>query len=150
MPRDIDERKKRRALRKLRRAAELADQGLGPPLSDWEQSFLEELESRIETYGSAFADPMKGDLSEPLSAMQQKKLREIDRKARGKAKDRGGKKPGNRLRRQARAAPDEADAENAPGAGTPGPAAPPTPAAPPRPAETGRPVLRVICGGKSD
>ncbi|MEM0986004.1 MAG: hypothetical protein AAGJ32_07140 [Pseudomonadota bacterium] len=86
MPRDVDERKKRRALRKLRKAADMAEQGLGPPLSDWEQSFLEELEERIETYGSAFADPTKGDLSEPLSALQQRKLKEIDKKARGKAK----------------------------------------------------------------
>ncbi|MEO0753371.1 MAG: hypothetical protein AAFY85_01095 [Pseudomonadota bacterium] len=86
MPRDVDERKKRRALRKLRRAADLAEQGLGPPLSDWEVTFLEELEERIETYGSAFADPTKGNLEEPLSALQQRKLKEIDKKARGKSK----------------------------------------------------------------
>ncbi|MEM7767919.1 MAG: hypothetical protein AAF253_10590 [Pseudomonadota bacterium] len=91
MPRDVDERKKRQALRKLRKAADLAEQGLGPPLSDWEVSFLEELEERIETYGSAFADPTKGDLSEPLSARQKRKLKEIDKKARGKGKD--AKKP---------------------------------------------------------
>ena len=60
MPREVDERKKRAALRKLRRAAELAEQGLGPPLTDWEIAFLEEVEARVEKYGSAFADPMKG------------------------------------------------------------------------------------------
>ncbi len=86
MPREIDERKKRKALRKLRKAARLAEQGLGPPLSDWETQFLEEVEARIETYGSAFADPEKGGRDEPLSALQSLKLREIDKKARGKGK----------------------------------------------------------------
>ena len=86
MPREIDERKKRKALRKLRKAALLAEQGLGPPLSDWETQFLAEVEARIETYGSAFADPEKGAKDEPLSALQALKLREIDKKTRGKGK----------------------------------------------------------------
>lgn len=85
MPREVDERKKRAALRKLRRAAELAERGLGPPLSDWERDFLEEVEGRIEKFGSAFADPAKGSEGEALSGLQQAKLREIDKKARGKA-----------------------------------------------------------------
>mgnify|MGYP003649852156 CR=1 FL=1 len=89
MAREIDERKKRKALRKLRKAAELAQPGLGPPLSEWEQDFLKEVGERIETYGSAFADPEKGALDEPMSALQAHKLREIDKKARGK---RGGLK----------------------------------------------------------
>lgn len=84
MPREVDERKKRAALRKLRRAAALAEQGLGPPLSDWERAFLEEVEGRVEKYGSAFADPLKGGEGEALSGLQQAKLREIDKKARGK------------------------------------------------------------------
>jgi hypothetical protein len=48
--------------------------------------FLEEVEERIETYGSAFADLEKGAKDEPLSALQKQKLREIDKKARGKGK----------------------------------------------------------------
>ena len=84
MPREVDERKKRAALRKLRRAADLAAQGLGPPLTDWETAFLEEVEARIEKYGSAFADPMKGAEGEALSGLQQLKLKQIDKKARGK------------------------------------------------------------------
>lgn len=84
MPREIDERKKRKALRKLRKAADLAARGEGPELSDWEKEFLEEVEERIETYGSAFADPEKGNLEEPMSALQTRKLKEIDKKARGK------------------------------------------------------------------
>jgi hypothetical protein len=93
MGREVDERKKRAALRKLRKAAALAEQGLGPPLSDWEKQFLEEVEERIETYGSAFADPLKGSDGEALSSLQQMKLKEIDKKARGKARTGfGGKK----------------------------------------------------------
>ncbi len=86
MAREFDERKKRAALRKLRRAAELAARGLGPPLSDWETAFLAEVEARIERYGSAFADPSKGGRGEALSGLQQQKLKEIDRKARGKTR----------------------------------------------------------------
>ena len=104
MPRDVDERKKRKALRKIRKAAMLAEQGLGPPLSDWEKQFLEEVEERIETYGSAFHDPEKGAADEALSTLQHVKLREIDKKARGKGKsgfsNRGGfkRKTGPRVR----------------------------------------------------
>ena len=93
MPREIDERKKRKALRKLRKAAELAERGEGPPLSDWEREFLEEVEERIETFGSAFNDPDKGSLEEPMSALQAQKLREIDKKARGKGPGLKTKKP---------------------------------------------------------
>ena len=137
MPRDIDERKKRKALRKLRKAAELAEAGLGPPLSDWEREFLEEVEKRIETYGSAFADPAKGDREEPLSALQQVKLKEIDKKARGKAKARMGR--GGFSRKTARPAPVVEEA--------PEPAdAPQASNDPPRTA----PKLRVIDGGKTE
>lgn len=94
MPRDVDEKKKRKALRKIRKAALLAEQGLGPPLSDWEKQFLEEVEERIETYGSAFHDPEKGAADEALSSLQHIKLREIDKKARGKAKSSFGSKGG--------------------------------------------------------
>jgi len=85
MARDIDEKKKRKALRKLRKAAERAEAENGPGLSDWEREFVEEVEMRVEKYGSAFADPDKGNLDEPLSALQTRKLKEIDKKSRGKA-----------------------------------------------------------------
>ena len=99
MGREVDERKKRAALRKLRKAALLAEQGLGPPLSDWEREFLEEVQERIETFGSAFADPQKGSEGEALSSLQQVKLKEIDKKARGKA--RKGFKPKKGFSRKA-------------------------------------------------
>jgi len=124
MAREIDERKKRRALRKLRKAAALAEAGQGPALSDWEQSFLEELEARIDTYGAAFADPTKGDRSAPLSNLQEVKLKEIERKARGKR--RGGRVPaGDAASDSPGAEQDTAETD--------------TPA---------RPSLRVITGGR--
>ncbi len=114
MPRDIDERKKRKALRKIRKAAMLAEQGLGPPLSDWEKQFLEEVEERIETYGSAFHDSEKGAPDEALSALQHVKLREIDKKARGKAKSGFGSKGGFKRKSAPRIRQLNEDLEEAP------------------------------------
>lgn len=90
MAREIDARKTRKALRKIRKAALLAEQGLGPELTDWEKEFLESMETRLDTYGSAFHDLEKGAADDPLSVRQQVKLREIDRKARGKPSKRTG------------------------------------------------------------
>ncbi len=83
MPREIDEKKRRKALRKLRKAAELAEKDGREGLSDWERTFVDEVQARIETFGSAFADPEKGRLDEPLSARQTQKLKEIAKKGRG-------------------------------------------------------------------
>ncbi|PKP80956.1 MAG: hypothetical protein CVT79_13165 [Alphaproteobacteria bacterium HGW-Alphaproteobacteria-18] len=162
MTREVDERKKRAALRKLRRAALLAEQGLGPPLSDWEREFLEEVEGRIEKFGSAFADPMKGAQGEPLSSLQQAKLREIDKKARGKA-SRGfqNRKPMGMKRKPLPRDRDQEDAPESPEAET-APLSPPArskpalvPASSLAPLEPGkvtrlrqtRPRLTVIEGG---
>jgi hypothetical protein len=87
--RAVDERKTRAALRKLRRAVEQAEErakdGAGDAkLSDWEREFAKSVETKLETYGSAFRDPSKGRLEEPLSARQSQKLREIGKKAAGK------------------------------------------------------------------
>ncbi|MEO0816335.1 MAG: hypothetical protein AAFX86_03410 [Pseudomonadota bacterium] len=153
MGREIDERKKRAALRKLRKAAALAESGLGPPLSDWEREFLEEVEARIETYGSAFGDPEKGDLEEPLSALQKVKLKEIDKKARGKGLKRGGFK-----RRNSDRPNDQEPTDDAPPPklgitpisrqATPKPPKKVSPA--PTSAKPTKPVFKVIDGGKSD
>ncbi len=106
MARDVDERKTRAALRKLRAAKARADAGTGPSLSTWEEEFLQSLEERLTTYGSAFNDPEKGDRSEALSALQSLKVREIDRKTRGKDQKsgdaRGGFSRGNGLSRRKR------------------------------------------------
>src|SRR5690554_3378021 len=91
MAREVDQRKTRRALSRLERARAEAE-ARGEKLSGWETEFCESVETRLKTYGSAFRDPEKGDLSEPLSGRQRQKMREIDKKARGKAreKDTGG------------------------------------------------------------
>ncbi len=126
MPREVDERKKRAALRKLRRAAELAEQGLGPPLTDWEIAFLEEVEARVEKYGSAFADPMKGAEGEALSGLQLQKLKQIDKKARGKEpKGLKARKPmGQKSRPQRPAREPEMDDDTLPPPDAPPPAKP--------------------------
>jgi hypothetical protein len=161
MSRDVDERKKRAALRKLRKAAALAEQGLGPELSDWERQFLEEVEARIETFGSAFADPEKGADGEALSSLQQVKLKEIDKKARGKGKSgfrskaRPAYTPRVRNIDTEDGTPEEADVTPSPPSRPPSPrlvaAAPPQPPAhSPAPTPSPRPRFRVIEGGKSE
>jgi hypothetical protein len=75
---------KRAALRALERAKRTAEAS-GTDLSDWEGEFLGSVEARIETFGRAFADPTKGAAGESLSALQQVKLKEITRKAKGAA-----------------------------------------------------------------
>lgn len=84
-PRKVDDKKTRKALRKLRRAVEKAEEGgADAKLSDWEQEFAQSVEQRLEKFGSAFTDSTKGRLDEPLSARQNAKLSEIAKKARGK------------------------------------------------------------------
>ncbi len=148
MGRDVDERKKRAALKKLRKAAELAGQGLGPPLSGWEQQFLEEVEERIEKFGSAFADPSKGDEGEALSALQRVKLKEIDKKARGKGRKGFGARspmPGRAPVRGRDISEDVSEPGDVPPEAVPGSMPGPAPV----PKASGRPVFRVIEGGKS-
>ena len=48
----------------------------------------------MDTYGRAFGDPEKGAIGAPLSAMQGRKLKEIEAKAKGETpKLRFGRKP---------------------------------------------------------
>jgi hypothetical protein len=100
--REVDKRKTRKALRKLRRAADRATEG-GPGLTDWEKDFVEGVTGRLEKYGSAFRDPGKGSLDEALSQRQANVARVLDRKSRqGKAEGPAGKKPlrGSTLKRK--------------------------------------------------
>lgn len=82
MKREVDKRKTAKALRKLRRVAERANEEGGPGLTTWEKDFVEGVTTRLETYGSAFRDPGKGRLEEALSARQQQVTRVIDKKSR--------------------------------------------------------------------
>ncbi|HEY5070761.1 MAG TPA: hypothetical protein VII63_01905 [Caulobacteraceae bacterium] len=69
------------ALKRARRAADLA----GVALSEWEGEFLRSVESRVTTFGRAFADPEKGAAGQALSHLQGAKLKEISAKAKGKS-----------------------------------------------------------------
>ena len=73
---------KRAALRALNKARRAADKA-GVELSEWEGEFLGSVTERVQTHGRAFADPEKGAPGQALSAMQNRKLKEIAAKARG-------------------------------------------------------------------
>ena len=79
MPRDIDQKKTRKALRKLRKAVERAE-AEGVELTDWEKEFAEGVDERLNKYGSAFADLTKGEADEALSMAQSEILRQLDKK----------------------------------------------------------------------
>lgn len=98
MPREVDPKQTRKALRIIRK---LAAQSAAPETIDpetgevkpgegtvdyshWESEFLTEVDKRLEKYGSAFNDLSKGRKDEALSSLQTVKLKEIAAKARGK------------------------------------------------------------------
>jgi len=98
MARDIDPKRTRKAQRLIRK---LAAKGAAPETidpetgevkpgegaidySEWENTFLTEVDQRLEKYGSAFHDLGKGRKEEALSTLQTVKLKEIAAKARGK------------------------------------------------------------------
>ncbi len=83
MPRDVDQKKTRKALRKLRKAKERAEAD-GIELTDWEQDFVDGVDERLTKYGSAFVDPNLGASDEALSNAQTEILRQLDKKSRGK------------------------------------------------------------------
>ena len=91
MPRDVDPKRTRKAMRIVRKLKAMAapDPETGEiksaeNYSDWESTFLGEVEGRLDKYGSAFANLSKRRAEEALSNLQQVKLREIAAKARGK------------------------------------------------------------------
>ena len=98
MPRKVDPKQTRKALRIVRK---LAAKGASPETIDpetgevrpgegavdyshWENEFLTEVDKRLEKYGSAFNDLGKGRRDDALSTLQTVKLKEIAAKARGK------------------------------------------------------------------
>lgn len=84
MPRDVDDKKTRKALRKLRKAKARAE-AEGIDLTDWEKEFVEGVDERLTKYGSAFADLSLGGQEEALSNTQAEILRQLDKKSRGKS-----------------------------------------------------------------
>lgn len=98
MPREVDPKQTRKALRIVRKlrakaapGAEVIDPETGEikaaegvDYSHWEKEFLGEVDTRLEKYGSAFANLAKGRKEDALSILQTVKLKEIAAKARGK------------------------------------------------------------------
>lgn len=80
-----DEAVTRQALRRIRRlkkaSGRLSDADR-KALTEWEAEFLNSVETRLDTYGSAFTDPNLGDEDEALSVRQEGKVREVGRKIR--------------------------------------------------------------------
>ncbi len=157
MAREVDEKKKRKAQRILRRVAERA-QDSPKPLTDWEKEFVQGVGERLETYGSAFRDPGKGRLEEALSVRQTHIMRQLDKKTRkavaeAPAKPDGSPPPANdRPKRSGfkRKSPLNTSKMRATKATRSGRDETPEalePEPPPRP--SGPPVLRVVRGGKS-
>jgi hypothetical protein len=72
--------------RKAKRVLCTLAQAAPDTLSAWEKSFVEEVDARRDTYGSAFRDFSKGAPDEALSRLQTVKLKEIAAKAKGKVK----------------------------------------------------------------
>lgn len=109
MPREVDPKRTRKALRTVRKLGAPVE---GVDYSGWEREFLQEVEARLERYGSAFADLSKGQAEEALSRLQTQKLKEIAKKAAGKEqKPRAGLKPGKGFKRRTppKGAPSEED-----------------------------------------
>lgn len=98
MSRRVDPALTKRAIAALKRAAEKAA-ATPEGLSDWEAAFLTSLDERLKTYGFAFNDPDKGQLSAPLSMRQGLKVRQIAKKGVEKAET-TSKKPGRPLARK--------------------------------------------------
>lgn len=93
MPREVDPKRTRKAQRIVRKLAamnqpdpETGEIKAAESYSNWEETFLGEVEGRLGKYGSAFANLSKGRPDEALSTLQHIKLREIAAKARGKAR----------------------------------------------------------------
>ena len=90
------ERKNRRQSRKtsavLARIGRLAAEP--DKTTQWEEGFLWSVSERLQVFGSAFRDPEKGTPGAPLSILQGRKLREIEKSVGGwNAKPKAGKQP---------------------------------------------------------
>ena len=146
MPREIDDKKARKALRRLARAKRAAAESDADDtqLSEWEDEFLGSLEERLEKFGSAFNDPDKGNLDDALSGRQSVKLREIEKKAKGKGRKPMSRGNGFKRKTQARPSRDRDINEDTPVEDLPAPEAP-TKTAPP-PVTGFKPII--IEGGK--
>jgi hypothetical protein len=97
LAREIDEKAKRKALARIRRAKAAVERAIAKSedseaaeaarveLSEWEEDFLSSVEERLNEFGSAYANPELGRDGEALSNLQIQKLKEIEKKAKGKS-----------------------------------------------------------------
>ena len=99
MAREVDDKSTRKALARIRRAKAAVERAIAKAesdnpdaaqaaqaeLTDWEAEFMASVEQRLNEYGSAYADPTLGAQGEALSRLQLAKLKEIEKKAKGKA-----------------------------------------------------------------
>jgi hypothetical protein len=96
LPREVDDKATRKALARIRRAKAAVERAIAKSedpkaadaarveLTDWEDEFMSSIEERLGEFGSAFADPRLGENGEALSRLQLAKLKEIEKKAKGK------------------------------------------------------------------
>jgi hypothetical protein len=98
MAREVDDKSTRKALARIRRAKAAVERAIAKAeddnpdaaeaarieLTDWEDEFMSSIEERLNTFGSAYADPSLGAEGEALSTLQLAKLKEIEKKAKGK------------------------------------------------------------------
>lgn len=92
--------KTKRALAKIHRVVAQAKAGEADNphpgragLTAWEAEFTKSVAERLETYGSAFADPEKGDVDAALSVLQTVKLKQIAAKTRKAMRAAQGNEP---------------------------------------------------------
>lgn len=99
MAREVEDKSTRKALARIRRAKAAVERAIAKAeddnpdaadaarveLTDWEDEFMASVEERLNTFGSAYADPSLGSEGEALSRLQLAKLKEIEKKAQGKA-----------------------------------------------------------------
>lgn len=99
MAREVEDKSTRKALARIRRAKAAVERAIAKAesddpdaaeaarieLTDWEDEFMASVEERLNTFGSAYADPALGSEGEALSRLQLAKLKEIEKKAQGKA-----------------------------------------------------------------
>lgn len=99
MAREVEDKSTRKALARIRRAKAVVERAIAKAesddpdaaeaarieLTDWEDEFMASVEERLNTFGSAYADPSLGSEGEALSRLQLAKLKEIEKKAQGKA-----------------------------------------------------------------
>jgi len=79
------ERKSRRQSRKTSAVLARIGRLTAEPATttEWEEGFLGSVSERLQVFGSAFRDPEKGTPGAPLSVLQGRKLRQIEKSVNG-------------------------------------------------------------------